>query len=111
MAEPRRERDPKSLGELLGTFVSGRGWSERMALGRLRDGWAAVVGPLVAARSEPVRLLRGTLTIRVEPGPWATELTLLSASIATQADAFLGAGGAVRQVVVQAGSRRSPEAS
>lgn len=104
----RKERDPKPLGDLLQVLVSGRGWGERMALGRLRDGWAEVVGDLVATRSEPVKLFRGTLTVRVEPGPWASELTLLAATIATKADAFLGGDAPVRQVVVAPGSGGPP---
>lgn len=98
----RAERDPKPLGRLVEVFVSGRGWGERMALGRLREAWARVVGDLVAARSEPVRLYRGVLTVRAHGGAWATELTLLAASITAKSEAFLGPGS-VREVRVVAG--------
>lgn len=98
-----RDRDPSPLGDLLPVLVSGRGWGERMALGRLRESWAEVVGPLVAQRSEPVKLHRGVLTVRAEGGAWASELTLLARSVADKADAFLG-GGKVREVRVAAGS-------
>ena len=43
--------DPQPLGDLLHSLVSKRGWDDRMRFGRLRDEWAAVVGPEVAARS------------------------------------------------------------
>jgi predicted nucleic acid-binding Zn ribbon protein len=70
-----------------------------MALGRIRDGWSEIVGENVAARSEAVKLERGVLHVRAEGGVWATELTLLAASLASKADTFLG-GGKVRDVRV-----------
>jgi predicted nucleic acid-binding Zn ribbon protein len=110
MADKNSPRDPKPLGDLLPILVNGRGWKGRLAVGRLRDAWAEIVGPHVAAHSEPVRLQQGTLTIRVEPGAWASELTLLGASLATRSDAFLGSDGMIRQVQIQAGSTGSSRA-
>lgn len=107
MAAKRGPREPKPLGDLLPTLVAGRGWGERMALGRLRDGWAAVAGEHIARRSEPVKLFRGTLTVRAEAGVWASELTLLAASLAGKADAFLGGSGTVKQVRIAAASGRT----
>jgi predicted nucleic acid-binding Zn ribbon protein len=98
----RPERDPRPLGELLGSLVAGRGWSERMRFGRLKDEWAAVVGPEVAARSTPVGLNAGVLSIRADGAAWASELTLLGRSIAETVDSYLG-GGVVREVRVSAG--------
>lgn len=97
-----RERDPQPMGDLLRTLVAGRGWGERLMIGRLRDAWPEVVGEHVAARSEPLKLQRGVLTVRADGGAWATELTLLSGSIAERAQGFLG-GGAVREVKVVTG--------
>jgi predicted nucleic acid-binding Zn ribbon protein len=95
------EREPAPLGNLLRTLVSGRGWDERLAFGRLRTDWAGIVGPALGARSEPVRLAKGVLTVRAEH-PWATELALLGRSLARKADAHLG-GGLVSEVRVVAG--------
>ena len=104
MAKPDRERDPRSIGDLLPVLINGRGWRDRMAVGRLRDAWGVIVGTQIATHSAPVRLVRGTLTIVVEPGAWASELTLLAASLATKTDGFLGGSGMVRQVTVTTGS-------
>ena len=98
----RAEGDPKPLGELLSTLVSGRGWDERMRFGRLREEWADVVGPDVAARSTPVALNAGILSIKADGAAWATELTLLARSIVEKVDSYLG-GGVVREVRVSAG--------
>ena len=65
------------MSEAVKQLISQRGWEEQMALGRLKARWAEVVGDQVAARSEPVRLESGRLTIRVEGGAWAAELALL----------------------------------
>lgn len=100
-----REVEPKALRDLIETLVAGRGWGERMAAGRLRAQWAAVVGEQVAAHSEPLRLARGVLTLRAESGAWATELSLLASSLAKRIDAHLG-GGVVREVKVVAGEAR-----
>jgi predicted nucleic acid-binding Zn ribbon protein len=74
-----------------------------MAIGKLRGAWAEVVGPVIAARSEPVSLRGGVLTVRAEGGGWATELTLLGASVAAKADAFLEGSARVERVHVTAG--------
>ena len=102
----RKERDPKPLGDLMQLLVAGRGWGERMYLDRLVQAWPEVVGPQIAARSEPVRLAQGVLTVRADPGAWAAELTLLGPSLAARASEALGEG-AVREVRVQAASRGS----
>ncbi|MGZ4126562.1 MAG: DUF721 domain-containing protein [Actinomycetota bacterium] len=98
--------EPRALGDLVRSLVEGRGWNERMSFGRLRDEWATVVGSEVAARCEPVSLVGGTLSIRADGPAWASELTLLSRSIAERADSYLG-GGVVKDVRVSAGPPRS----
>lgn len=94
--------DPAPVSEAVNQLVTDRGWQERMALGRLKERWGEVVGDQIAARSEPVRLEDGRLTIRVEGGAWAAELALLGSSLATSAAKFLGAGQ-VREVAVVTG--------
>ena len=100
MARP--ESDPRPVSDLVRALVDRRGWQERMSFGRLRQDWAEVVGEGVAARSEPVSLRDGVLSIRADGAAWATELTLLSRSIVDKVDSYLG-GGAVREVRVSAG--------
>lgn len=102
---PRKERDPKPMGDLLEILIKGRGWGERMALGRLREAWATVVGEQVAGHSEPVRLARGVLTVRADPGAWANELMMLSSSLAAKAHAYLD-GPPVKEVRVVTGAPR-----
>jgi predicted nucleic acid-binding Zn ribbon protein len=102
-AVPKRpETDLRPVSDLLRKLVAGRGWSEHMVFGKLRDEWATVVGLDVAARSTPVGLKAGVLSIRADGAAWATELTLLGRSIVEKVDSYLG-GGVVREVRVSAG--------
>lgn len=98
----RGDSDPRPVSDLVRALVDRRGWHERMSFGRLRQDWPKVVGEGVAARSEPVSLRDGILSIRADGAAWATELTLLSRSIAEKVDSYLG-GGAVREVRVSGG--------
>ena len=99
----RPESDPKPVGDLLHALITGRGWKEHMQFGRLLEEWATVVGADVAARSTPVALRAGVLSIRADGAAWATELTLLGRSIVEKVDSYLG-GGVVREVRVSAGA-------
>jgi len=101
----RVDRDPAPVGDALHAFVSERGWDEQLSLGRLKENWARVVGEQIAARSEPIRLEDGRLTIRVEGGPWAAELALLGSTLASAVAHFLG-GGQVREVAILGGTPR-----
>lgn len=98
----REEREPKPMGQLVDMLIRGRGWNERLAMGRLRSAWGTIVGERVAARSEPVSLRRGVLTIRAEAGAWASELTLLGPTIARAVGEHLE-DVPVREVQVVAG--------
>lgn len=99
----REGSDPAPVSEAVKQLITERGWEEQMALGRLKARWAEVVGEQIAARSEPLRLESGRLTIRVEGGAWAAELALLGSTLASSAAHFLGPGR-VREVAVVTGS-------
>ena len=103
----RPEGDPRPVGDLINTLISGRGWDERMRFGRLRDEWASVVGAEVAARSTPVALNAGVLSIRADGAAWATELTLLGCS-ATPLSSRHRPSGAVCETDEQCTSGRCP---
>ena len=104
---PRRA-DPAPVSAILGDLVAQRGWERNLALGRLKSAWGEVVGPQIAARSEPLKLEGGRLTICVEAGSWAAELALMGASIADASAHFLGPD-LVKEVAIVARARRSAE--
>ena len=96
------EKDPTPISAALRVVADDAGWDEHLALGRLRENWATVVGSAVAARSMPIKLDAGRLTIRVEPGAWAAELALMGQCLATAAGGFLG-GDVVQEVAIVTG--------
>ena len=106
-SEPAEGGDPVPVGRAAARLIADRGWEDKIALGRLRSRWAEVVGDQIASRSQPVRLEKGRLTIRVEGGAWAAELALLGSSLANASARFLGAGR-VREVAVIGGRGGRP---
>ncbi len=85
------------------------GWAERLVLGKLRQRWAEVAGPVVATHSEPASLTGGVLTVRADSGVWATELALLSHQLLARAERALGAGlvSEIRVVATPSGGDRT----
>ena len=103
-----READPAPVSQAMNDLIVQRGWSRNIALGKLKANWGQIVGPQVAARSEPIKLEHGRLTIRVEGGAWAAELALLAGGLAEASAHFLGPD-LVREVAVVAGTIRRSE--
>lgn len=79
-------RGPRKLGSILGA------WNVKDALGRKASGgdqaahalWAAwedAVGPQIAGRSRPTKLVAGVLTVLTPSSAWSDELTFLAPKI------------------------------
>ena len=58
--------------------------SDRLAELQIRRGWASIVGPDVARRTQPVALAVGCLTVAVDNSPWLHELTLRVEELTTR---------------------------
>ena len=99
------EKDPTPISAALKDVADDQGWENHLALGKLRENWEQVVGVAIAARSIPVKLEEGRLTVKVEPGAWAAELALMGQSLATAAGGYLGAD-LVREVAIMTGLPR-----
>lgn len=93
---------PTPIGESLERFVRRRGWDERLRGASAWSQWHAIVGEELAARCEPVRLVRGVLTIRAESQIWATQLRYMIPQLRTNVESALG-GGTVREVRIVVG--------
>jgi predicted nucleic acid-binding Zn ribbon protein len=106
--EASKRRDPAAVSDVIQDLVVQRGWQKNLALGRLKSMWSEVVGAQIAARSEPMKLDNGRLTIQVEGGAWAAELALMGPSITSAVAGFLGRD-LVQEVSIVAGSWRRPD--
>ena len=74
-------RDPQPLGRLVRRMVAERGWDRQTAEARVIGDWESLVGPEIAAKSKPVGLRDGELTLQAESTAWATQLRLLSGKL------------------------------
>lgn len=92
-------RDPQLFGALLARMVQDRGWQQPVAEGVVFGAWERVVGPEIAAKSRPVTLEDGFLTVEAESTAWATQLRMLSTDILTRISRQVGPG-VVRRIRV-----------
>ncbi len=78
--EEKRRQPPEPLGAVVerefGRLAAGRPLSMALVAA-----WRRVVGEGVARRALPLRERGGTLHVRVETGPWLTELQMLAPGI------------------------------
>lgn len=77
-----RGKPPARLADALGSWLEKAGLSRRLDLAQAVDGWAAAVGPQIAAvtRAEAVNA-DATLWVRVASSAWANELSLMAPRI------------------------------
>lgn len=93
------------MGELI-SRVTPKMAGDARALGRLKTKWSALVGPAVAAHSEPSSIREGILRIRVDSSAWATEVRYLGGQILDLVRSDLGDSGPSEVIVwIGEGSR------
>lgn len=93
---------PTAVGETLQALIQRRGWDERLRGATAASRWVEIVGEQLADRCEPVRLVRGTLTVRAENQVWATQLRYMLPHLRASAELVLGSG-TVKEVTVVVG--------
>jgi predicted nucleic acid-binding Zn ribbon protein len=95
-------RFPIPLGDVARQEFSALGLAERMREAEIWRLWPVVVGPVIAARAMPLRIIKGTLTVAVSSGPWMQELRFLTTMMRDKLNECLG-GDIVREIVLKAG--------
>ncbi len=68
------KKGPGSVGDIIPAVMRILGLEGRMDEGRLVKEWALVVGDLLAAKSCPLDIKSGTLTIEVRDNSWMQEI-------------------------------------
>lgn len=96
----RASGEPVAFGALLSDVLSERGWESQTAAASVLSRWESLVGPQVAAHSEPVRLTDGELVVEAESTAWATQLRLLSRTLVGRLQEKLGPD-VVRKLVIR----------
>lgn len=97
-----RMRYPKPLSDLIQEGLAGLGLGARLAEIEIWRLWPEVVGPAIASRSQPLRIINGTLTVAVSSGPWMQELSFLKVIMKEKLNERLG-GDIVREIILKSG--------
>jgi predicted nucleic acid-binding Zn ribbon protein len=69
------------VGELLSRFLNRRGLAAKVEAASVVPEWVTLVGPQIAAVTQPLRVSDGTLFVAVETSAWIMELNLMKADI------------------------------
>lgn len=77
-------RDPNSLGSVLGNLTEDLGWTPFLMESEIVTAWPEIVGADVAARTTPIGVNEGVLTVSCESTAWATQLRLMSSQVLTK---------------------------
>jgi predicted nucleic acid-binding Zn ribbon protein len=86
------ERDPQTLESTVGRIVEQHGWELDLRVHAVFARWAELVGEEIAAHSTPESFADGRLVVRTDSTAWATQLTLLAASVVRRLNEELGHG-------------------
>ncbi len=70
-----RDRMEK-LGSLVGKVLDGLGLQKRVEEFKVIEEWEQIVGRVIAERTEPVQVVRGRVTVRVNSSPWLLEMKM-----------------------------------
>jgi predicted nucleic acid-binding Zn ribbon protein len=73
-----KKRPPAKVGDVLAGFLEQSGLQERVEQARVVPEWERLVGPQIAAVTEPLLITAdGTLFVAVRTNSWMTELSLM----------------------------------
>ncbi len=89
MTGPKRRPEP--LGDALSAYLEKSGLAERIEQARIIPEWAELVGPQIAAVTEPISIARdGTLFVAVNTNSWMQELSLMERQLLAAINAVPG---------------------
>lgn len=103
MASKRRTPGTELLGSVLDRYLDRSGMAGKVEAASVIPEWAELVGPQIAAVTEPQRVSEGTLFVAVATSAWMMELNLMKAELMRR----LNAGkrdGRIEQVVFLMGA-------
>lgn len=100
---------PKPLAEFFRESLQGTALGDRLRDADIWRVWPKVVGPAIASRAMPMRIINKTLTIAVSNGPWMQELSFLKEMIKDKLNVTLG-GEVVGEIILKPGKVTKPAA-
>jgi hypothetical protein len=96
------------LRELMRGALGAAGLETATDVWLLAEVWAKALGPQIAQRATPVRLVRGELVVAVAEAVWRQELSLLAPQIAAKLNHALGRE-VVQRLRLVGGDARAPD--
>lgn len=93
-------RDPVTFGSAIRRLVAERGWQDTTTAAGVLANWDRLVGPEIADHCRPSSLVDGELVLVAESSAWATQLRLLTTTLAARLAEQVGAG-VVKSIVVR----------
>lgn len=87
-AEPGSEpfsagRDPRGLGAVMDALTTELGWDSELDKAELIGAWGELVGESTAAKSQPLGIEDGVLTVQCDSTAWATQLRIMRVELLT----------------------------
>lgn len=84
------DRDPQTMDETLGRFVSEQGWETELRVHGVFSRWESIVGHDVGRHVSPQSFADGRLVVRTDSTAWATQMKLLAPDVVRRLNEVLG---------------------
>ncbi|MGI8524410.1 MAG: DUF721 domain-containing protein [Nocardioides sp.] len=84
------ERDPQPLELTVSRVVDAGGWDLDLRMAGVFGRWPELVGEEIGAHATPESFAEGRLVVRTDSTAWATQLTLLAATVVRRLNEELG---------------------
>lgn len=76
-------RDPRGLAAVVDALTTELGWDSELDKAELIAAWPELVGETTAAKSQPLGIEDGVLTVQCESTAWATQLRIMRVELLT----------------------------
>jgi predicted nucleic acid-binding Zn ribbon protein len=98
VTQPRKHAgQPQLVGDLLGKFLDRSGLAAGVEAASVLPQWPQLVGPQIAAVTDPQRVSDGTLVVGVRSSAWLMELNMMKGELMKRVNAGKTVGR-IRQI-------------
>jgi predicted nucleic acid-binding Zn ribbon protein len=80
----------EDIGSIIGSVVDKMELSKKLKISNIFNHWEDIVGPGIAKKSKPKKLVNKTLYVSVTTSTWANELSLMSEKFKEKINSFTG---------------------
>jgi predicted nucleic acid-binding Zn ribbon protein len=80
----------EDIGSIIGSVIDKMELSKKLRVSNIFNHWEDIVGPVIAKKSKPQKLVRKTLYVSVTTSTWANELSLMSEKFIEKINSFIG---------------------